>query len=122
MREQLPKALLFVLVQVKQPVLLRVLMAQTSTGGTAVFVNGSNQLGTTTSSRRFKHDINSMADDSASIYQLNPVTFAYNSDETDTKQYGLIAEEVDEVFPDIVVKDEDGQPYTVQYHVFRYYC
>ena len=54
---------------------------------------------------------------SANIYQLRPVTFAYNKDETETKQFGLIAEEVDEVFPDIVVKNADGQVETVQYHV-----
>ena len=58
-----------------------------------------------------------MNSDSEAIYQLRPVTFAYNNDETETKQYGLIAEEVAEVFPDIIVKDKEGLPYTVQYHV-----
>ena len=82
-----------------------------------VLVNGVGQLGTLVSSRRFKHDIAAMADDSASIYNLNPVTFAYNGDASETRQYGLIAEEVDEVMPSIVVKDENGQPYTVQYQV-----
>ncbi len=89
----------------------------TAASGSTVFVNSSGQLGTATSSRRFKHDINPMADDSANIYQLNPVTFVYNQDEAETKQYGLIAEEVEQVFPGIVLKDEDGMPYTVQYHV-----
>lgn len=90
-----------------------------TTGGVAVpvLVDASGQLGTISSSRRFKHDIQSMGNDSASIYQLNPVTFMYNSDESETKQYGLIAEEVAEVFPGIVVNDENGQPFTVQYHV-----
>ena len=54
---------------------------------------------------------------SSNIYQLRPVTFAYNNDVTEKTQYGLIAEEVDEVFPGIVVYDTDGQPETVQYHV-----
>jgi hypothetical protein len=48
---------------------------------------------------------------------LRPVTFAYNCDPSETKQYGLIAEEVDEVFPGIVVYDADNQPETIQYHV-----
>ena len=58
-----------------------------------------------------------MGNDSSSILNLRPVTFAYNSDASETKQYGLIAEEVDQVFPDIVVYDADGNPYTVQYQV-----
>jgi endosialidase-like protein len=51
------------------------------------------------------------------IYKLRPVTFAYNQDASETRQYGLIAEEVEKVFPEIVVNDENGQPFTVQYHV-----
>ena len=82
-----------------------------------VLVDANGQLGITSSTRRVKHNINRMADDSEVIYQLNPVTFAYNNDSTERKQYGLIAEEVNEVFSDIVVKDEDGNPYTVQYQV-----
>jgi hypothetical protein len=58
-----------------------------------------------------------MNDKSASILDLRPVTFVYNSDVSETEQYGLIAEEVDQIFPTIVVKDENGQPYTIQYHV-----
>ena len=58
-----------------------------------------------------------MAGDSADILNLRPVTFAYNSDITETKQYGLIAEEVEQIFPALVVKDAEGIPYTVQYHV-----
>jgi hypothetical protein len=58
-----------------------------------------------------------MADQSADILNLRPVTFAYNSDASETTQYGLIAEEVAQVFPALVVKDAEGNPYTVQYHV-----
>ena len=83
----------------------------------AVLIDSAGQFGTINSSRRFKHDIAEMGVDSASIYQLNPVTFVYNGDASKTTQYGLIAEEVDQVFPGIVVKDADGQPETVQYHV-----
>jgi len=77
----------------------------------------SGQLGTILSSQRFKHDIEDMSDKSANIHKLRPVTFAYNNDETDAQQYGLIAEEVDQVFPALVVYDEESKPYTVRYHL-----
>ena len=83
----------------------------------AVYVDNAGQLGMIPSSRRYKHDLADMGADSAAIYSLRPVTFAYNSDASETKQYGLIAEEVDAVFPGIVVRNADGQPETVQYHV-----
>jgi hypothetical protein len=82
-----------------------------------VLIDSNGQLGTISSSRRFKHNIQDMNTDSANIYQLHPVTFAYNGDASEAKQYGLIAEEVDAIFPEIVAHDADGQPYTVQYHV-----
>ena len=85
--------------------------------GNGIVVDSNGQLGITLSSKRYKHNIKDMNTQSANIYQLRPVTFAYNKDETETKQFGLIAEEVDEVFPDIVVKNADGQVETVQYHV-----
>lgn len=89
-------------------------------GGTGipVYVDAAGQLGTVVSSKRFKHNIEDMDSvDSSNIYKLRPVTFVYNSDETDTKQYGLIAEEVDQIFPALVVRDEDDAPYTVRYHL-----
>jgi len=92
----------------------------TVVGGTglSVFVDASGQLGTVVSSRKFKHDIEGMSSEiSENIYNLRPVTFIYNSDETDTRQYGLIAEEVDQVLPALVVHDEEGAPYTVRYHL-----
>ena len=83
----------------------------------SVFVDNTGTLGTTASSRRFKHDIEDINAESATIHQLRPVSFAYNHDTSETKQYGLIAEEVEEVISAIVVHDEEGAPYTVQYHV-----
>jgi hypothetical protein len=83
----------------------------------AVLVDGNGQLGTVSSTRRVKHNIADMADDSSDILHLRPVTFAYNGDASELKQYGLIAEEVQEMFPALVVHDEDGIPATVQYHV-----
>ncbi len=83
----------------------------------AVLVDSAGQLGTISSSQKVKHDIEDMSDESDNILNLRPVTFVYNGDERKTKQYGLIAEEVEEIFPSIVATDEKGQPETVQYHV-----
>jgi trimeric autotransporter adhesin len=89
-------------------------------GGTmsAVYINGSNgQLGTQPppSSRRFKKEIKPMDQTSQAILGLQPVTFQYKSDPTGTAQFGLIAEEVAKVDPDLVVRDADGEIYTVRY-------
>ncbi len=82
-----------------------------------VLIDVNGQLGTILSSERFKHNIADMGNDSSAILNLRPVTFAYNSDASETRQYGLIAEEVEQVFPAIVVYDADGNPYTVQYQI-----
>src|SRR5207244_8234047 len=80
-----------------------------------VIIDSAEQLGTMNSSHRFKHKIEPMESDSESILALKPVTFRYKSDKTDTSQFGLIAEEVAEVNPDLVVRDENGEIYTVRY-------
>jgi len=82
-----------------------------------VVVNGSGQLGVLLSSEKYKHDIEDMGELSSRIYVLRPVTFVYNSDENNLSQYGLIAEEVEKVFPELIVYDKNGLPQTVQYHV-----
>jgi hypothetical protein len=83
---------------------------------TAVFINtATGQLGTVSSSRRFKKEIKPMDQTSEAILALKPVTFEYKSDSTGTPQFGLIAEEVAEVNPDLVVRDENGEIYTVRY-------
>jgi hypothetical protein len=87
----------------------------TASGGTTVFVNSNGQLGTSPSSRRFKKDIEPMTDSSEAILALKPVTFHYQNDKSGTSQFGLIAEEVDKVNPDLVVRDKDGKPYSVRY-------
>jgi hypothetical protein len=84
----------------------------------AVFINTSTgQLGTAmpSSSRRFKHEIKPMDQASEAILGLKPVTFQYKSDKTSTPQFGLIAEEVARVNPDLVVRDKNGEIYTVRY-------
>ena len=90
----------------------------TSGSGVGVFVNSAGQLGTTTSSKRFKHDIVDMGAESDLLMKLRPVSFYYKPelDETQTRQYGLVAEEVAKVAPQLVVYDKDGAPQTVRYH------
>ena len=80
-----------------------------------VLIDSAGQLGTTSSSRRFKHEIKPIDKASEAILALKPVTFHYKNDDTATPQFGLIAEEVADVDPDLVVRDEKGEIYTVRY-------
>ena len=83
-----------------------------------MYVNADGQLGTTPSSRRYKQQIADMSAASEVLMKLRPVSFYYRPelDEAHTRQYGLVAEEVAEVAPELVVRDEDGTPQTVRYH------
>src|SRR5205823_5385092 len=85
--------------------------------GTAVFVNANGQLGTTPSSQRFKTEIKPMDKASEAILALQPVTFRYKQelDPEGIPQFGLIAEEVEKVNPDLVARDAEGKVYTVRY-------
>jgi hypothetical protein len=92
----------------------------TATKGVIVFVNANGQLGTLKSSRRFKKDIRDMGAVSDKLMQLRPVTFRYNDlaeQGPHDLQYGLIAEEVAKVYPDLVQYDKAGKPYTIYYHL-----
>jgi len=80
-----------------------------------VLIDSAGQLGTVSSSRRYKTDIETMDKASKAILSLKPVTFHYKSDNTRAAQFGLIAEEVAEVNPDLVVRDKNGEIYTVRY-------
>jgi Chaperone of endosialidase len=80
-----------------------------------VLVDSAGQLGTTSSSARFKKDVKPMDKASEAILAFKPVTFHYKTDKTSTPQFGLIAEEVAEVNPDLVVHDKSGEVYTVRY-------
>ena len=87
------------------------------TNAAAVFVNEDGQLGTAPSSQRFKDEIKPMDKASEALLALNPITFRYNK-EIDPKriaQFGLVAEDVARVNPDLVVRDKQGKPYTVRY-------
>ena len=88
----------------------------TQSGTTApVIVSVDGQLGTATSSERFKKDIATMEKASEVILSLRPVTFHYKTDTQGTPQFGLIAEEVAKVNPALVLPDKEGKPYTVRY-------
>jgi Chaperone of endosialidase len=81
-----------------------------------VYVDQFNNVGVfNKSSRKLKHDIKPMNKDSETLYQFKPVTFKYNSDWKGTTQYGLIAEEVAEVDPQLVVRGRDGEIMAVHY-------
>ena len=83
--------------------------------GEPVIVAGDGRLGVTMSSKRFKDNIKPMESASTAILALEPVTFHYKMDSTDTPQFGLIAEEVAKVNPALVLTDKEGKPYTVRY-------
>src|SRR5262249_4035057 len=89
----------------------------TSSGGVGVFVNSNGRLGTSTSSRRFKEDVKPMGRTSEAILALTPSTFPYKKtlDADKIPQFGLVAEEVEKVNPDLIVRDKDGNPYSVRY-------
>ena len=93
------------------------IFSQTSSGGASVFVNSAGKLGTGTSSRRFKDDIKPMDQTSEAILALQPVTFRYKKsiDPEGRSHFGLVAEDVEKVNPDLVVRDKEGKPYTVRY-------
>ena len=80
-----------------------------------VGVNANGQLGTAVSSARFKKDIESMGQSSEVIFSLRPVSFRYKGDETNLPCFGLIAEEVGKVNPDLILLDKEGKPLTVRY-------
>jgi hypothetical protein len=83
-----------------------------------VVIDSNGQLGTMSSSQRFKEDIRGMGDASSGLPRLRPVTFRYKQPYQDGSKpidYGLIAEEVAQVYPDLAVKGPDGKMQTVQY-------
>ncbi len=97
------------------------IFGRTSSGGTAVFINSDGKLGTATSSRRFKEEIKPMEQASEALYALKPVTFRYKKgiDPQGLPQFGLVAEEVEVVNPDLVVRDKEGKVNTVRYEAIN---
>ena len=91
---------------------------RTSAAGVPVLVSADDKLGTQVSSRRYKHSIADMGDESDVLMRLRPVSFYYQPehDPSQTRQFGLIAEEVADAAPDLVTFSADGQPEAVRYH------
>jgi len=89
----------------------------TLTLGSAVFINSDGRLGLLTSSQRFKEEIKPMERASEVLYSLTPVAFRYKKgiDPQGVPQFGLVAEDVQKVIPDLVVRDKEGKPYSVRY-------
>ena len=90
----------------------------TASGGAAVFVVGEGgRLGTLTSSARFKDDIKPMDKASEAVLALKPVSFHYKKevDPRRVAQFGLVAEDVEKINPDLVIRDAQGRPQTVRY-------
>jgi hypothetical protein len=93
------------------------IFGSTSSNGVAVLVNSNGRLGTMTSSARFKEAIKPMDKASEALYSLKPVSFRYKKefDPAGSSQLGLVAEDVEKIDPDLVVRDKEGKPYSVRY-------
>jgi len=89
----------------------------TVASGVTVVVSPNGRLGTVTSSERYKQAIQPMDKTSEALYALQPVTFRYKHelDPDSVPQFGLVAEQVEKVHPDLVARDDQGKPYTVRY-------
>jgi hypothetical protein len=89
----------------------------TVAGGVGVIIDSNGHLGTVVSSERFKDQIKPMDKASEAILALKPVTFRYKHelDANGIPQFGLVAEDVEKVNPDLVARDDQGKPYTVRY-------
>jgi len=85
--------------------------------GCEVVVETTGLLGCVKSSVRYKRDIQDMGNASDKLMKLRPVTFRYKTDPTGTQQYGLIAEEVEQVYPELVIDDAQGKADTVAYQM-----
>jgi uncharacterized coiled-coil protein SlyX len=96
---------------------IKSIFGQTAAGGSAVSIDANNKLGTITSSKRFKEDIQQMGTTSEALFSLKPVTFRYKKeiDPAGKSQFGLVAEDVEKVNPNLVVRDKEGKPYSVRY-------
>jgi hypothetical protein len=86
-------------------------------GSQAVYVNAAGKLGALVSSRRFKDEIKPMGEASEVIYRLKPVSFRYKPEVEATRlpTFGLIAEDAEKINPDLIIRDQEGKPYSVRY-------
>ena len=81
-----------------------------------MYVNGGGRLGTSTSSARFKEDIRDLGAVSDGLMNLRPVAFKYKRDHeaSGVTHYGLVAEEVAEIYPELVAYDDEGKPFAIR--------
>lgn len=91
-------------------------IAATALSGSQVLISSTGQLGILASSARYKHNIQTMGAHSRGLFELRPVIFRYKQDLQGVRQYGLIAEEVAKVYPELVTRRSDGTVESVQYH------
>ena len=105
--------------QYSQNVYVGGIHGKTSGGGIGVFINADGKLGTLTSSGRFKSNVRPIGPLSDRLFSLKPVAFEYTKDlDPETlPQFGLLAEDVEKHFPELLARDADGKPYTVRYHL-----
>src|SRR5207245_6937317 len=96
---------------------IAVISGSTIAGGVVVIIDSNGHLGTIVSSERFKDDVRPMDKASEAILALKPVTFRYKHelDPAGIAQFGLVAEQVEKVNPDLVARDAEGKAYTVRY-------
>ena len=96
---------------------IRGISGTTIASGATVLVASDGHLGTVTSSERFKENIKPMDKASEALFSLKPVTFRYKKeiDPNGTPQFGLVAEDVEKINPDLVVRDESGRVNSVRY-------
>ena len=97
---------------------IRGISGATIASGTAVLVAANGQFGTATSSKRFRGNIKPMDKASQALFSLKPVTFRYKReiDSAGTQQFGLVAEDVEKLNPDLVARDENGRVNTIRCH------
>ena len=91
-------------------------IASVPVSGSPVLITSQGQLGIQASSLRYKHDIEPMGARSHALLKLRPVTFRYKQDAQGERQYGLIAEEVAKVYPELVTRGATGDVEAVRYH------
>jgi hypothetical protein len=86
-----------------------------NSGGVPVLVDNTGKLGVVMSSARYTRDIHDMGTASSGLMKLRPVTFRYKNDPSGTLQYGLVAEEVARVYPELATRGTDGKVQSVRY-------
>jgi Chaperone of endosialidase len=83
--------------------------------GAAVYITRTGRLGVLASSERYKTDVQDLGSEEGRLQRLRPVSFHLKTDPAGPVQYGLIAEEVEQVYPELVIRDADGQIQGVRY-------